>query len=101
MNSRKSLNAIVNFPLLKMTELAGVFINAVMKKSNVIRVGQTAVFGSPTGAGPAETILQHRFKNYARDLAVRHQAVFVLVEIGLLVYLKVVQILLCEFIFLK
>ena len=87
--------------MLEMTEFAGVFIDAVMKKRDVIGVGQTAVFGSPTGAGPGETIFQHRLKDYAGDLTMRHQAVFMLVEIGFLVYLEIVQIFIGYFVFFE
>jgi hypothetical protein len=83
---------VVKNCLLKMFKFLGVSIYPLVKKGDVIGVSQTAVFRSPTGAVPGVAIPQKPLEDHSCDFSVRHQAVQVLVQIGLLMDLEIIKI---------
>ena len=75
-----------------MFKFLGVSIYPLVKKGDVIGVSQTAVLRSPTGAIPGIAILQKALEDNSCDFSMRHQAVQVLVQIGLLMDLEIMEI---------
>src|SRR5262245_38743179 len=63
----------------EMAERFRMLVDAVVKHGDALRVGQAAVLGTPTRSVPSVAVLQQALEDQARDLAVRHQAVQVLV----------------------
>ena len=55
-----------------------VLVDPVVKHGDVIRVGETAVLRTPTGACPHQAILQQGLKYQPRNLAVGHESFLVL-----------------------
>ena len=86
---------------LKMTQCFRMLVNAIVKHRDVVRVDQTAIPRAPTGPVPGHPVLKQCLENHPGDLPVRHQSIFVLVEIGFLVDLKIVEIGIFEVVFVQ
>ena len=65
-------------------------VNTVVKHGNVIGVGETTVFGTPTRAVPGQAVPQQGFEDHSGHLSMGHQAIFVLMKIRFFVNLKIV-----------
>src|ERR1044071_2766028 len=74
-------------------------VNAVVEKSDIFGVGQTAILGAPAGPIPSITVLKQALEDHARHLTMCHESVEMLVQIGFFVYLEIMQVSFLDFVF--
>src|ERR1700751_5496273 len=84
-----------------MAERFGMVVNSVVKQSDVIGISDTAIFRAPTWARPGQSILQQPLKYHASDLTMSQKPLFMLVQIGLFMHLKIVEIRVLDLVLLQ